>query len=107
MQRNIQIRSKIMVIDPLVEAILIKAICEFDLPSDCPHAEDGYEPFKTYSNQLEMLSRLEFTDAGIEVYNIGLLPDERFDDLTRARAFIERAQKALSLFVEKGKRRYG
>lgn len=70
-----------------LEATLLRALLE-DPWDDIAPADD--EALAAYLRTLWALVDYDYTDAGIEAYELTLAPGERFDTVARFRSFFER-----------------
>ena len=76
--------------DPHCEAIIIRALTEYEWQDNCP-PRDHCDAWKNYCAMVESACKHEFSDAGVSIWNQTMDYDEQFDSLVEARAYLRQA----------------
>lgn len=85
-------------IDPWLEAVIVRAILEYDWPKNAPDKNeiDAYAAFKkTVINFCEY----PVSDRGLKNYSDGLPYDDQFDSIGQARRMYEHHIEALKRWI--------
>lgn len=86
--------------DPHCEAIIIRALTEYDWQENCP-PKDHCDAWRNYRSMVENACKHDFSDAGIAAWNSGLDYDEQFDSLADARRYLRQAITSHTAWIDK------